>query len=162
MARNLLAGFRLRDWHAARNHRNFRGPMERLPNIVLVDDDELDVMNVQRAFEKAKIDAHLFVAANGYEALDLLRSGQVPRRKIILLDLNMPRMNGIEFLEKLRADPELKSIPVVVLTTSADERDREAAYQHCISGYMIKPTSFQASIDFVGALARYWSHVELP
>jgi len=136
--------------------------MDRQTNILLVDDDDLDVMNVKRAFEKAKVPAPLYVASSGYEALEMLRSGAVPRRRLILLDLNMPRMNGIEFLERLRADPELRGIPVVVLTTSADDRDRAAAYRHCVAGYMIKPTSFALSVEFAADLARYWSHVELP
>ena len=82
---------------------------ERLLNILLVEDDEVDVMNVRRAFEKNHITNPLFVAGNGVEALEKLRNGKIPReRRIVLLDLNMPRMNGIEFLRELRADPVLQ------------------------------------------------------
>ena len=98
---------------------------ERALNILLVEDDEVDVMNVERAFERNKMKSALFVAGNGLEALALLRSNKVPKeRRLILLDLNMPKMNGIEFLEELRRDPELSSTPVVVLTTSNDDQDK--------------------------------------
>ena len=94
-------------------------------NILLVEDDEVDVMNVRRAFEKNHIANPLLVASNGLEALDKLRSGELPKnRRLVLLDLNMPRMNGIEFLREVRSDPELHATPVVVLTTSNDESDK--------------------------------------
>ena len=109
---------------------------ERLLNILLVEDDEVDVMNVRRAFKKNHITNPLFVAGNGVEALEQLRSGKIPReRRIVLLDLNMPQMNGIEFLRELRRDPELKLTPVVVLTTSNDERDEIEAYNLNVAGY---------------------------
>ncbi len=91
---------------------------ERVLNILLVEDDEVDVMNVRRAFERNNVSNPLYVAGNGLEALDMLRGNEIPNeRRLILLDLNMPKMNGIEFLQALRADPELASLPVVVLTT---------------------------------------------
>src|SRR6185369_12018222 len=103
--------------------------MDRLTNILLVDDDEIDVMNVRRAFEKGKIANPLFHAEDGLAALEMLRDGSLPReRRLVLLDLNMPRMNGIEFLRELRADTELQGISVVMLTTSGEERDRVEAY----------------------------------
>src|SRR3984885_10364591 len=99
--------------------------MDRRTNILLVDDDEIDVMNVRRAFEKGKIENPLFHAGDGIEALEVLRGGTMPpERRLVLLDLNMPRMNGIEFLRELRADPALQSTAVVVLTTSRAERDQ--------------------------------------
>src|SRR6476660_9348305 len=98
-------------------------------NILLVEDDEVDVMNVHRAFERNHMTSALFVAGNGIEALSMLRSNLIPtERRLILLDLNMPKMNGIEFLEELRADPELSSTPVVVLTTSNDDQDKIDAF----------------------------------
>ncbi|MCC6993177.1 MAG: response regulator [Deltaproteobacteria bacterium] len=135
--------------------------MERVTHILLVEDDELDVMNVRRALSRAQVNAPLHVAQNGLEALEKLRGGELPRRTVVLLDLNMPRMSGLEFLDELRRDPALRGTPVVVLTTSADERDRGAAYQHCVAGYMIKPTSFEASIDFAAALGHYWGMMEM-
>src|SRR5437763_13518330 len=112
-------------------------------HILLVEDDQVDVMNVRRAFEKNKILNPLYVAMNGSEALAMLRDGRVPRdRRLVLLDLNMPGMNGIEFLRELRADPDLKLTPVVVLTTSNDERDKVHAYDFNVAGYLVKPVTF--------------------
>ena len=116
---------------------------EKKLNVLLVEDDELDVMNVTRAFRKHGMDDNLFVAGDGIDALEQLRSGNLPReRLLILLDLNMPRMNGIEFLQELRKDPTLHRTPVVVLTTSKDERDLVDAYELNVAGYIIKPVTF--------------------
>jgi CheY-like chemotaxis protein len=136
---------------------------ERLLNILLVEDDEVDVLNVRRAFQKNHITNPLFVAPNGVEALEQLRSRSIPRdRRIVLLDLNMPKMNGIEFLSELRKDPELKSTPVVVLTTSNDERDRIEAYNLNVAGYLLKPVTFSNFCEVMAALNKYWALVELP
>jgi CheY-like chemotaxis protein len=138
-------------------------PSDRLLNILLVEDDEVDVMNVRRAFKKNNIANPLFLAGNGIEALEQLRNGAIPReRRIILLDLNMPKMNGIEFLRELRADPELGSAPVIVLTTSNDERDRIEAYNLNVAGYILKPVTFTNFCEVMAALNKYWALVELP
>ena len=136
---------------------------ERMLNILLVEDDQVDVMNVKRAFEKNKILNPLYIAGDGLEALAMLRAGKVPAdRRIILLDLNMPRMNGIEFLRELRADPELRSSPVIVLTTSNAEKDRIDAYQLNVAGYLLKPVTFMNFVEVTAALNKYWTLVELP
>lgn len=136
---------------------------ERMLNILLVEDDEVDVMNVRRAFEKNRILNPLHVASDGLKALEMLRSNSVPAgRRMVLLDLNMPRMNGIEFLRELRADPVLKPIPVVVLTTSNDDRDRIEAYNFNVAGYLLKPVTFVSFVELMAALNKYWSLVELP
>ena len=136
---------------------------DRQLNILLVEDDQVDVMNVQRAFSRNKIANPLQVAGNGVEALEKLRSGEVPlHRLLILLDLNMPRMNGIEFLRELRRDTELHHLPVVVLTTSDDERDRIEAYQLNVAGYIVKPVTFQNFCDAMTTLDKYWQLVEMP
>lgn len=135
----------------------------RLLNILLVEDDEVDVMNVRRAFQKNHIANPLFVATNGVEALEVLRGGKVPReRRMVLLDLNMPQMNGIEFLRELRHDPELRSTPVVVLTTSNDDRDRIEAYDLNVAGYLLKPVTFSNFCEVMATLNKYWALVELP
>jgi CheY-like chemotaxis protein len=135
----------------------------RLLNILLVEDDEVDVMNVRRAFQKNHIANPLFVAANGVDALELLRGGSIPReRRMVLLDLNMPRMNGIEFLRELRRDAGLHSTPVVVLTTSNDERDRIEAYDLNVAGYLLKPVTFSNFCEVMATLNKYWALVELP
>lgn len=136
---------------------------ERVLNILLVEDDEVDVMNVRRAFEKNKILNPLFVAGDGLQALEMLRNGDVPAgRRIILLDLNMPRMNGLEFLKELRADPALGLTPVVVLTTSNAEYDRINAYNLNVAGYLLKPVTFTNFVEVMAALNKYWTLVELP
>lgn len=132
-------------------------------NILLVEDDEVDVMNVRRAFRTREITHPLHVAESAQQALEMLRSGAVPReRRLVLLDLNMPRMNGIEFLRALRAEPELACTPVVVLTTSNDERDRVEAFNLNVAGYILKPVTFQSFCEAMTTLDRYWSLVELP
>jgi CheY-like chemotaxis protein len=137
--------------------------IDRLLNILLVEDDEVDVMNVRRAFQKNRITNPLFVATNGVDALEQLRGGVIPRdRRIILLDLNMPRMNGIEFLKEIRQDPELNLTPVIVLTTSNDERDRIEAYNLNVAGYLLKPVTFSNFCEVMAALNKYWALVELP
>ena len=136
---------------------------DRLLNILLVEDDEVDVMNVQRAFKKNNIANPLTVAGNGLDALEKLRNGEVPRdRRIILLDLNMPKMNGIEFLRELRADPVLSVTPVVVLTTSNDDRDKIEAYHLNVAGYLLKPVTFTNFCEVMATLNKYWALVEMP
>lgn len=141
-------------------------PESKLLHILLIDDDEIDVMNVQRAFRKNNIINPLYLANNGVEALELLR-GQgatiIPdARRLILLDLNMPRMNGLEFLRELRNDPDLHALTVIVLTTSDDERDKVEAYNLNVAGYMLKPVTFSAFVEAMSTLNKYWSINELP
>jgi len=134
----------------------------RLLNILLVEDDEVDVINVKRAFAKSHIMNPLFVARDGVEALEMLRHGEVPKnRRLVLLDLNLPRMNGIEFLRAVRQDPELCTIPVVVLTTSNDDRDKIEAYNFNVAGYVVKPVTFGNFCEAMVALNKYWSLVEM-
>lgn len=136
---------------------------DRMLNILLVEDDEVDVMNVRRAFERNNVSNPLFVAGNGLEALEMLRDGLVPNeRRLILLDLNMPKMNGIEFLQALRADPELASTPVVVLTTSNDDQDKIDAYNLNVAGYLLKPVTFSNFCERMATLNKYWTLVEMP
>ena len=140
---------------------------DRSLHILLVDDDEVDVRNVRRALqrnqERGLAAATLHVAGDGVEALELLRGGSIPaHRRLILLDLNMPRMNGIEFLRELRAEPGLAHTPVVVLTTSDDERDKINAYNLNVAGYLLKPVTFVNFVEVMAALNKYWTLVELP
>lgn len=140
---------------------------EKLINILLVEDDEVDVMNVRRAFKKNNIQNPLYVAPNGLEALHMLRSESssslIPtERRLILLDLNMPKMSGIEFLQELRSDPRLRSIPVVVLTTSNQDQDRLQAYDFNVAGYLLKPVQFSNFSALMASLNSYWAMCELP
>lgn len=136
---------------------------EQILNILLVDDDDIDVMNVKRAFKKNNITNPMFVAGNGLEALRQLRDGTVPKeRRLVLLDLNMPKMNGIEFLKALRADPGLQGTCVVVLTTSNEDQDKVAAYNLNVAGYLLKPVTFVNFVDVMATLNKYWTLVEMP
>ncbi|WP_205503267.1 response regulator [Rufibacter psychrotolerans] len=135
---------------------------EKEVSILLVEDDEVDIMNVQRAFKKNNITNPLYIAHNGLEALELLRSGSVPMPPIIILDINMPRMNGIEFLQELRKDPALTRISVFVMTTSNEDSDKINAYNLNVAGYILKPLSFEKFLSAVATLNRYWKLCERP
>ncbi len=134
--------------------------------ILLVEDDEVDVMNVQRAFKNNQITNPLYVAGNGLEALAMLRGENGQKRssmpKIIMLDINMPKMNGIEFLRELRADPDLHTISVFVLTTSDEENDRIDAYDMNVAGYILKPVEPGKFMEAIRNLKQFWSLIELP
>ena len=141
---------------------------ERAVNILLVEDDEVDVMNVKRAFKRNRITNPLYVAHNGLEALEMLQGKgdeppQIPDdRRVILLDINMPKMNGIEFLQELRKDPRLAMTPVVVLTTSDEDQDRIEAYRLNVAGYILKPVTFSNFAEVMAALNKYWTLCEIP
>ncbi len=140
---------------------------DKLTNLLLVDDDDVDVMIVQRAFEKNNITDRLYVAANGVEALFMLRDrGKPPlippTRRLILLDLNMPKMGGIEFLRELRTDPELRTIPVIVLTTSNEQKDKLEAYNLNVAGYIVKPVTFTKFVEVMATINKYWTLNEIP
>lgn len=114
-------------------------------HILLIEDDELDVISVERSLRKLDQEYELFTAYNGIEALDMLRRADEsnnPLPDVIILDLNMPKMNGTEFLKVLRTDDKLKHLKVFVMTTSGDEADRKATEQLGVSGYLIKPLNF--------------------
>ncbi len=114
--------------------------------ILLVEDDELDVISVQRSLKKLDIEYQLHTAYNGIEALAILRNTTNPiNPSVILLDLNMPKMNGLEFLKTVRADKKLKDLKVFVMTTSAESYDKVQAEQMGISGFIIKPLSYNSN-----------------
>jgi CheY-like chemotaxis protein len=139
---------------------------DRIINVLLVEDDEVDVMNVRRAFKKNNISNPLYVASNGIEALEMLRDQEnqsIPAsRRLILLDLNMPRMGGIEFLHELRSDSQLRMTPVIVLTTSNQDKDRVEAYNLNVAGYILKPVTFSKFADVMATLSKYWALCEMP
>ena len=135
-------------------------------NILLVEDDEVDIMNVQRAFKKNNIHNPLYVVRNGLEALNALKGDNpslvIPNPRIVLLDINMPKMGGIEFLTEIRKHQELKSLSVFVMTTSNEESDKIAAYDLNVAGYILKPLSFEGFSSAVAILNHYWHLCELP
>jgi CheY-like chemotaxis protein len=131
---------------------------------LLVEDDPIDAMTVQRAFKMAGVERPLHVAENGREALDYLRGegrfavSPAPERPgMILLDLNMPLLNGVEFLDEIKSDPQVRQIPVVVLTTSDHHRDLSSCYERGVAGYIVKPVDFADFVKTVEAIDRYWS-----
>ncbi|WP_367771031.1 response regulator [Flavobacterium sp. WC2421] len=134
---------------------------EKLVNILLVEDDEVDVMNVKRAFLKNNIKNPLFIAGNGVEALEMLENTIVPLPRIIILDINMPKMNGIEFLKIVRETEKLKNISVFVMTTSNEDSDKIKAYDLNVAGYILKPLSFEKFLMSVSTLKNYWQLCEM-
>jgi CheY-like chemotaxis protein len=135
--------------------------MTKLVNILLVEDDEVDVMNVKRAFSKNNIQNPIFVANNGVEALEMLNDKMVPLPRIIILDLNMPKMNGIEFLTIIRKDDRFKHISVFVMTTSNEDSDKINAYNLNVAGYILKPLSFEKFLTSVATLKNFWQLCEM-
>jgi CheY-like chemotaxis protein len=136
---------------------------DRALTILLVDDDEVDVMTVQRAFAKANIANQVFVARDGTEALRLLRTGALPAaHRLVLLDLHMPRMNGVEFLREARRDPALRALTVVVLATSNEDRDRVETHQLGVAGYLVKPLTFHAFAELMATLNKSWTVMDPP
>jgi CheY-like chemotaxis protein len=139
---------------------------DRTVTILLVDDDKVDTMAVRRAFRELHITNPLIETRNGIEALERLR-GENGQQKVaspclVLLDLNMPRMGGLEFLAELRGDPSLRRTVVFVMTTSAAEEDRMRAYDRNVAGYVLKHLPGQSFLDQIGMLERYWRMVEFP
>lgn len=127
-----------------------------------VEDDDLDAMNFQRAIRDSRWIGGVSLAHDGIEALTLLRSRERPHRLVILIDIRMPRMSGLELLDELRADPELAAIPVVVLTTSTDDGDVAAAYRAHAAGYLVKSNDRDGFRDAIAAFEHYWSVAVLP
>lgn len=134
--------------------------------ILLVDDDKIDVMAIRRSFRELKIANPVIEARNGIEALDRLRGEnghqKVPSPCLVLLDLNMPRMGGVEFLDKLRRDEALHSTLVFVMTTSGAEEDRARAYDMNIAGYVLKHRPGQSFLEAIAMLEHYWRVIEFP
>ena len=123
--------------------------MGNVATFLLVEDNDLDVENIERGFSRLGIANPVVRVKNGLDALDVLRGragrGPLDRPYVVLLDLNMPKMNGIEFLEELRGDGRLADTPVFVLTTSEHPQDVEAAHRHNVSGYIYCETAQQSA-----------------
>lgn len=135
-------------------------PMTRAVQILLVEDDPADVMLTQEAFEEADFPHTLHVVRDGVEAIDFLNRkaefADVPRPDVILLDLNMPRMNGNEALAIIKADEALRHIPVIVLTTSRDERDIWRSYNLYANAYVPKPVNLRDFLNVVDHFRHFW------
>lgn len=135
--------------------------------ILIVDDDKMDIKFLNRALEKVPRPHTVRSVFDGRQAMAYLRRegdyAGSPKPDLIFLDLNMPRMNGHEVLTELKQDPELRDIPVIVLTTSKDERTVQRAYQSQANSYIVKPVSFEDLVQVASTVADYWlKTVKLP
>ena len=141
------------------------GPQMNPVHLLLIEDDEVDAEAVQRGFRKQRISNPFTIVGNGVEALAKLRetgAGRLPKPYMILLDINMPKMNGLEFLKELRADPELRRSVVFVLTTSNRDEDKVAAYDAHVAGYLLKSRAGEDFVNLINMLDAYWRIVEFP
>ena len=138
--------------------------------LLMADDDPADCLLTEKALRKADITCPLYVVHDGAELMDYLKQRgdytdptAAPRPSLILLDLNMPNVNGTEFLAQLRDEPELNSIPVVILTTSDDERDIAASYALGANAYLVKPSAFDDMVSVAAVVKAHWLQaVRLP
>lgn len=130
--------------------------------ILVVDDDEVDALGVKRAFRQVKMTNQIIVAEDGRDALHKLRSGSVTKPFMILLDLNMPRMNGFEFLQAVRKDEGLHDAVIFVLTTSNDVKDMRNAYHHNIAGFIVKGGDKDGFHNAASLFEQYARTVDLP
>lgn len=130
--------------------------------ILLVEDDRIDAMTVIRALKDIKVINEVIIKENGEEALEFLKDDVNQTPAIILLDLNMPRMNGVEFLQAAKTDEVIKRIPVIVLTTSHGEWDRVQSFNLGVAGYMVKPVDYLQFVEVIRVIDLYWTLSELP
>ena len=136
--------------------------MKGMKTILLVEDDRVDAMTVKRALKAIHVNNPVAVVGNGEEGIAWLHDPQHEQPCIILLDLNMPRMNGIEFLNAIKHEERLRTIPVVVLTTSKDELDRARSFDLGVAGYMVKPVDYLQFVEVIRTINLYWTLSELP
>jgi CheY-like chemotaxis protein len=125
-------------------------------HILLIEDDDIDALTVRRTLKELSAPNPLDRMTDGERGLAFLRDPAQPRPGLILLDLNMPRMNGIEFITAIKRDPVLRLIPVVVLTTSTEEGDRMAAFSNSVAGYMVKPVDYPQFVRVMALIRDYW------
>jgi CheY-like chemotaxis protein len=130
--------------------------------ILLVEDDKVDAMTVRRAFQDLKVTNPLVHSINGEEALGYLSDDSNDKPCVILLDRNMPKMNGTEFLKVVKADESLKRIPVIMLTTSQEEQDIVESFELSVAGYIVKPVEYQKFVEAIRTIELYWTLSELP
>ncbi len=130
--------------------------------LFLIEDDDIDAMTVERALHDCRIGNPVVRAHDGLEALELLRAGKVPKPYVILLDLQMPRMNGHEFLATLRKEKEFSDAVVFVLTTSRSKEDIEISYENFVAGYFVKEASGTETLKIAELLKGYWRIAYLP
>ena len=136
--------------------------MRNLKPVLLLEDDSVDAMTVKRALKDLDVKNPLVRVLNGEQALEYLQNDGNAEPCVILLDLNMPKMSGIEFLKIAKSDPKLKGIPVVVLTTSRADQDKLECFDNGVAGYIVKPIDYKGFLDAMKILNLYWTLSELP
>jgi len=136
--------------------------MQTLRPVLLVEDDSVDAMTVKRAMRDLHVTNSVMHSVNGEEAIAYLCDPAKDKPFVILLDLNMPKMNGIEFLKIIKADDTLKMIPVIVLTTSKEKKDVLDSFDLGAAGYMIKPVDYAKFVEVISSVMVYWGSSELP
>ena len=134
--------------------------MSKSLNILLIEDDAIEVMKFYRVLKKLEFNHQIIEATNGEQALDILNKKEIVP-DIIILDLNMPKLNGIEFLNILKTDDALKFIPAIMLTTSNNHKDVMECYKIGIAGYILKPLKYEEYVDRIAKLLTYWSINEI-
>ncbi|MBU1187045.1 MAG: response regulator [Acidobacteria bacterium] len=130
--------------------------------ILLVEDDIVDQMTVKRALKEIHVTNRLIIANNGEEALFYLQNDTYEKPTLVLLDINMPKMNGIEFLKVVKEDKVLKKIPVIVLSSSKEDSDRIDSFDLGVAGYMVKPVDYKKFVDVIRTIHIYWKLSEMP
>ncbi len=136
--------------------------MQNLKPILLIEDDDVDVMTVKRALKDLKVTNQLVPISDGEDAIEYLKDESATKPCIVLLDLNMPKMDGAEFLKIVKADKALKKIPVVILTTSNSDRDVIESFELGAAGYMVKSVDYEKFVETIRAIDRYWTLSKLP
>jgi CheY-like chemotaxis protein len=130
--------------------------------ILLIEDDSVDAMTVKRALKELRVANPLGHVENGEEGLAYLHDAENEQPCLILLDLNMPVMNGIEFLHAIKSLPEFKRIPVIALTTSDEQEDKMESFELGVAGYMRKPVEYQQFVEIIRTIDAYWTISESP
>ena len=136
--------------------------MQTLKPILLVEDDSVDAMTVKRAMRDLHVTNSVMHSVNGEEALKYLSDPNREKPFVILLDLNMPKMSGIEFLKIVKSNANLKMIPVIILTTSKEKQDVLDSFELGAAGYMIKPVDYAKFVEVLSTVMLYWSASEMP
>lgn len=136
--------------------------MQNSKPILLIEDDDVDVMTVKRAIRDLKVTNQLVSIGDGEEAIEYLRTESTTKPCIILLDLNMPKMDGAEFLKIVKADKALKKIPIVILTTSNSDRDVIESFERGAAGYMVKSVDYEKFVETIRTIDQYWTLSKLP
>lgn len=130
--------------------------------VLLAEDDMIDPQTIKRAFKDLRITNPLVITSNGEEALTYLRNVVNPKPCVVLLDIKMPKMDGLEFLRVMKLDENLKMIPVVVFTSSNEERDKIASFSLSVAGYIVKPADYKKFIEVMRTIDIYWTLSESP